>query len=67
MKTMTVAGALLVLALAGCAMPDSGSSGSRSSMSHSDSYAKADPANYHAANFGDPNNQPFDGMYSATW
>jgi hypothetical protein len=67
MKTMTVAGAMLVLALAGCAMPDSGSSGSRSSMSHSDSYAKADSANYHAANFGDLNNQPFGGVYSGAW
>jgi hypothetical protein len=70
MKTMTVAGALLALALAGCAMPGSGGSGgsgSRSSMSHSDSYAKADPANYHAADFGEPDNQPFDGAYSGNW
>ena len=64
MKTLTVAGVVLACALAGCAMPDSGS---RGSMSSTPSHAQADPANYHAMNFGDPNNQPFDGMYSATW
>jgi hypothetical protein len=64
MRTTTVAGVLLALALTGCAMPDSGS---RSSMSHSPSYAQADPANYHAANFGESNNMPFDGQYSANW
>ena len=64
MKTMTVAGALLALALAGCAMPDSGS---RSSMSNTESRTQADPANYHASNFGEPDNQPFDGMYSSNW
>ncbi|OZI60542.1 hypothetical protein [Bordetella genomosp. 11] len=64
MKTLTVAGALLALALAGCAMPDSGS---RSSMSRTESRAAADPANYHANDFGDLDNQPFDGRYSASW
>lgn len=74
MKTMTVAGASLVLSLAGCTMTgpgsssDSGSSMSRSGSSyHSESYAKADSANIHYENFGDPNNMPFDGDYSATW
>jgi hypothetical protein len=37
------------------------------SMSHSDGYARADPANYHYERFGDPNNMPFNGDYSATW
>jgi hypothetical protein len=36
-------------------------------MSHSDGYARADPANYHYERFGDPNNMPFNGDYSATW
>ena len=64
MKTLTLAGTLLALALAGCAMPDSGS---RSSMSRTETRAATDPANYHAYDFGEPNNQPFDGRYSANW
>ncbi|ANN67027.1 hypothetical protein [Bordetella bronchialis] len=64
MKTMTLAGALLALALAGCAMPDSGS---RGGMPRSDSQTGADPANYHASQFGEMDNQPFDGAYSAAW
>jgi hypothetical protein len=66
MRTTTFAGVLLALAVTGCAMPGSGS-GSRSSMSHSPSYAQADPANYHAADFGESNNMPFDGQYSGNW
>ena len=64
MKTTTVVGVALALALAGCAMPDSGS---RSSMSDTQRYAQTDPANYHAARFGEMDNQPFDGAYSSNW
>lgn len=74
MKTLTAAGALLVLVLAGCAMPDSDTrtsssgSGYRSGMSDSrDSRMQSDPANYHAADFGEMDNQPFEGSYSSNW
>ena len=63
MRITTFASVLLALAVTGCAMPDSGS---RSSMSHSPGHTQADPANYHAANFGESNNMPFDGQY-ANW
>ncbi|AOB31252.1 hypothetical protein AKI39_11920 [Bordetella sp. H567] len=64
MKTMTVACALLACVLTGCAMPDSSS---RSSMSSRENRGQTDPAVYHAANFGEENNQPFNGMYSSSW
>jgi hypothetical protein len=66
MKFVNLASALLAVVLVGCAMPDSGSR-SNSSMSRSPAYAQSDPAVVHSMDFGDPNNEPFNGVYSSTW
>jgi len=59
MKLVTTAGLVLAILLAGCTMTPGGSSsasGQKSSM-------RSDPANYHADNFGEPDNTPFQGVY----
>ncbi|CAB3627433.1 hypothetical protein CEY09_02640 [Achromobacter marplatensis] len=58
MKLLTTAGVLLALALAGCTAPSSYSSSSPRA-----STATKDQANYHADNFGEPDNTPFQGVY----
>lgn len=57
MKFLTTAGVLLAIALAGCTAPSSYSSTPRADS------ATKDHANYHAENFGEPNNTPFQGTY----
>lgn len=64
MKTMTFAGAVLALAVAGCTMtgPSSWSHNSQPSRP-----TQTSPAVYHQTDFGEPNNMPFDGAYTAGW
>ncbi|KGD86861.1 hypothetical protein JL37_28550 [Achromobacter sp. RTa] len=59
MRTLTTAGILLAFLLAGCSSPNSYNSGSP----RSGSSMGADPANYHSSSFGEPNNEPFQGVY----
>lgn len=59
MKTLTTAGILLALVLAGCTMNGPG----RATPGGSTSSMRADPANYHADHFGEPDNTPFQGVY----
>lgn len=59
MKTLTTAGILLVLALAGCTM----NGPSRNTSGNNTSSMQRDAANYHADNFGEPDNTPFQGVY----
>ncbi|WMD22075.1 hypothetical protein RAS12_06790 [Achromobacter seleniivolatilans] len=58
MKLLSTAGVLLVFLLAGCTAPTSYSSSKPRSSS-----AMQDQANYHADNFGEPDNTPFQGVY----
>ncbi|WP_263913340.1 hypothetical protein [Achromobacter sp. 79A6] len=60
MKLVTTAGIVLAFLLAGCTMTPGGSSSGSSSPKSS---MRADPANYHADNFGEPDNTPFQGVY----
>lgn len=64
MKTLTTAGVLLAFLLAGCTMngPNRGTSSSNMS-GNTTSSMRTDPANYHADNFGEPDNTPFQGVY----
>ncbi|WP_313621596.1 hypothetical protein [Achromobacter sp.] len=57
MKTLTAAGLLLAFLLGGCAPMGS----SRSEKPQQSSSMHPDPANYHHTNFGEPNNEPFQG------
>lgn len=59
MKLLTLAGVMLAFALAGCTAPSSYSSPQPRSQSSSE----RDRANYHAENFGEPDNIPFQGTY----
>ncbi|SSW62271.1 hypothetical protein AVE30378_00014 [Achromobacter veterisilvae] len=59
MRTLTTASVLLALLLAGC----SGAGSYGSSSPHSGGATSADPANYHSSNFGEPNNEPFQGVH----
>lgn len=59
MKTLTTAGILLAFLLAGCTM----NGPNRAAPGSSTSSMRTDPANYHADNFGEPDNTPFQGVY----
>ncbi|MBB1593091.1 hypothetical protein [Achromobacter sp. UMC46] len=58
MKLLTTASVLLAIALAGCTAPTSYSSNSPRGNN-----SMKDQANYHAENFGEPDNTPFQGVY----
>lgn len=59
MRILATAGLLLAFLLAGCTAPSSyGSQQSRSGSS-----MRSDPANYHSSSFGEPDNEPFQGVY----
>lgn len=60
MRLLTTAGILLAFALAGCTAPSSYSSSQPRMSSGADT---RDHANYHADNFGEPDNEPFQGVY----
>ena len=59
MRILTTAGLVLALMLAGC----SGTGSYSSSSPRSGASMSADPANYHSSSFGEPNNEPFQGVY----
>ena len=61
MKTLTTAGILLAFLLAGCTM----NGPNRGTSANSTSSMQRDSANYHADNFGEPDNTPFQGVYPA--
>ncbi|WP_025138575.1 hypothetical protein [Achromobacter sp. DH1f] len=67
MKLLTTTGIALAFLLAGCTMSGGSSPGSNRSGSgmsgSSTSSMRTDPANYHADNFGEPDNTPFQGVY----
>ncbi|MCY1502204.1 hypothetical protein D9M68_363000 [compost metagenome] len=59
MRILTTAGLVLAFLLAGC----SGTGSYGSSSPRSGSSMAADPADYHSSNFGEQNNEPFQGVY----
>ncbi|ARP86742.1 hypothetical protein [Bordetella genomosp. 9] len=60
MRRCIVAGALLALTLTGCAMPDWGRRGGAYDPR---GQASSDPADYHNRQFGEMDNEPFQGDY----
>ncbi len=59
MKNMAFASVMLAIVLSGCSYMDS----HRSDGSHAARATHSDPANYHRSDFGEPNNEPFQGTY----
>lgn len=59
MRLITTAGVLLAFVLAGCTAPSSYSS----PQPRASNATMRDQANYHADNFGEPDNTPFQGVY----
>ncbi|MEN4918960.1 hypothetical protein ABE485_09825 [Achromobacter spanius] len=59
MRTLTIAGLMLAFLLGGCAQ--TGISGA--DRQHSGGPTRSDPANYHQSSFGEPDNEPFQGVY----
>ncbi len=59
MRSLTVAGLLLAFLVGGCAQMGS----TRSDSPRTTSSMRSDPANYHHAEFGEQNNEPFQGVY----
>jgi hypothetical protein len=65
MKVINVAGVMLVFLLAGCAdMYPSSASKSSADRSTADASMQNRTVAYHNANFGDPDNQPFQGSFA---
>lgn len=61
MRTLTTAGLVLAVMLAGCS--GTGTSSYNSTSSRPSGSTAANPANYHSSSFGEPNNEPFQGVY----
>ena len=59
MKNMAFASVMLAIVLSGCSYMDS----HRSDGSHAARATHSDPANYQRSDFGEPNNEPFQGTY----
>lgn len=59
MRNLTAAGLLLAFLVGGCAHMGS----TRSDRPQQSGSMHSDPANYHRSNFGEPDNEPFQGNY----